>query len=276
MIRMIGIDLDGTLLTGDKRLTEENRAVLEEAGRRGIEIVPVTGRPLSGVPQEILDLSFIRYVITSNGAVVTDRSENRTVSSHCMTAETAAEVLAAAQGENTIREFFAGGYGFHDAESRKLLWKRFGGTEVIRYLEKSRIEVEDLQKCLAEKTGGIENISVMCATESDRAEVLGKIEKIAGISIIYPWPTDLEITAGEANKGEAVMSLARLLGLDREEVMAVGDSNNDLGLMEAVGLSVAMGNSTREILQAADRITQDNEHDGVANAIRLYVLEKGE
>ena len=87
-------------------------------------------------------------------------------------------------------------------------------------------------------------------------------------------PTDLEITSKDADKGEALMSLAAGLGLRREEVMAMGDGNNDLGLMNAAGVSVAMGNSAPEVLEAADFQTSDNEHDGVAEAIRYHVLNE--
>ena len=76
----------------------------------------------------------------------------------------------------------------------------------------------------------------------------------------------------DADKGEALLSLAAGLGINREEVMAMGDGNNDLGLMNAAGVSVAMGNSSPEVLAAADFQTSDNEHDGVAEAINRYVL----
>lgn len=271
MIRLIGLDLDGTLLTGDKRLTDTNVRALTEAAERGVHIVPVTGRPFRGIPKSVTDLPFIRYCITSNGAVTTDRGGNRAIRERYMTAETVKKVLEAA-GEDVIREYFAGGYGFHDAHTRKLLWKRFGNTPIIDYLRQSRVEVEDLMASLAGQRTGIENISVMCATPEERMRVLDRVERIDGVRIIFPWPTDLEITSREADKGEALLSLAGSLGLEREEVMAVGDSNNDLGLMKAAGFSVAMGNSTKEILDAADRVTEDNEHDGVAAAIDRFVL----
>ena len=79
MIRMIGLDLDGTLLTGDKRITEQNRIALQKASGKGIHIVPVTGRPLSGIPLQVTELAFIRYAVTSNGAVVTDMLSGRTI-----------------------------------------------------------------------------------------------------------------------------------------------------------------------------------------------------
>ncbi len=272
MIRMLGLDLDGTLLTGKKTLTEGNRKALEEAARKGVHIVPVTGRPLSGIPAQVFELPFIRYIITSNGAVTTDKSAKKPVRERYMTVETAERTLRAAEGEGIIREYFAGGYGFHDAETRRLLWKRFEGTPILAYLEKSRGQVEDLYGSLRAQGGGIENLSIMCPTAEKRQEILEAVKKISGIRIIYPWPTDLEITSAQADKGEALLSLAALTGCAQEEVMAMGDSNNDLGLMRAAGLAVAMGNSTPEIIGAAHYVTSDNEHDGVALAVRRYVL----
>ena len=272
MIRMIGLDLDGTLLTGQKELTAGNRAALKKAAENGVYIVPVTGRPLSGIPTQVMELDFIRYAITSNGAVTTDRACGKTIRERCMSKETAEKTLRAAQGERIILEYFTGGYGYHDSVTHELLWKKFENTPILRYLEKSRIPVEDLYGRLRESRRGIENLSIMCPTPEVKESILSRVKGIEGIRIIYPWPTDLEITSMDADKGEALLSLAAGLGINREEVMAMGDGNNDLGLMNAAGLSVAMGNSSPEVLAAADFQTSDNEHDGVAEAINRYVL----
>ena len=273
MIRMIGLDLDGTLLTMDKRLTDENRNTLEEAARRGILIVPVTGRPLNGIPRNIADLPFIRYAVTSNGAKVTDRQTGRTIRERCMTAETAEKVLTAAEGEGIIREYFTEGYGFHDPKTGKLLWKRFKGTPILKYLEQSRKDVDDLFSSLRDKKEGIENISVMCRSREERDHIVAKIKRSSGVHIILPVHTDIELISADADKGEALIALAGELGIRREEVMAMGDGDNDVGLMKAVGLSVAMGNAAQEVMDVADYVTLDNEHDGVAEAIRKYVLK---
>ena len=274
MIRMIGLDLDGTLLTGQKELTAGNRAALEKAAENGVYIVPVTGRPLSGIPTQVMELDFIRYAITSNGAVTTDRACGKTIRERCMSRETAEKTLRAAQGERIILEYFTGGYGYHDSVTHELLWKKFENTPILRYLEKSRIPVEDLYGRLRESRRGIENLSIMCPTPEVKESILSRVKGIEGIRIIYPWPTDLEITSMDADKGEALLSLAAGLGINREEVMAMGDGNNDLGLMNAAGVSVAMGNSAPEVLEAADFQTSDNEHDGVAEAIRYHVLNE--
>ena len=273
MIRLIGLDLDGTLLTRDKRLTDGNRLTLEEAAQRGVLIVPVTGRPLSGLPRNVADLPFTRYAITSNGAVVTDRQTGRTIRKRCMAVTTAEKVLREAEGDGIIREFFAEGQGFHDLKTRKLLWKKFTGTPILHYLEQSRRQVDDFYGSLRDQKGGIENLSVMCGSRGERDRIIAKIQKIEGVHIILPMPTDIEITSADADKGEALLALAEVLGIRRQEVMAMGDGHNDLGLMKAAGLSVAMGNASREVMDAADYVTLDNEHVGVAEAIRRFVLE---
>ena len=125
---------------------------------------------------------------------------------------------------------------------------------------------------LGAQPGGIENLSIMCRSESQKYDVLGRIRRIEGIRIIFPWPTDLEITSNRADKGEALLDLCTRLGISREETMAIGDGNNDLGLMRAAGFSVAMGNSDEDVKEAADFVTDDNEHDGVAAAIIKHVL----
>ena len=272
MIRMIGLDLDGTLLTRQKELTAGNRAALEKAAGIGIHIVPVTGRPLSGIPSQVLELDFIRFAITSNGAVTTDRRSGSAIRERCMSKATAEKTLKAAEGEGIIREYFTEGWGYHDPDTHKLLWKKFEKTPVLPYLEKSRIQVADLYGSLRESQRGIENLSIMFRSQQERDRVVEKVRKIEGIRIIFPMPTDIEITSDKADKGEALIALAKELGISGEEVMAMGDGDNDLGLMRAAGLSVAMGNADQKIRDEADYVTLDNEHDGVAEAIRRFVL----
>ena len=83
---------------------------------------------------------------------------------------------------------------------------------------------------------------------------------------------NLELSAPGVTKGRGLMALAEHLGLTPDQVMAVGDSGNDLTMVQLAGLGVAMGNATREVLAAADAVTADNDHDGVAEAIEKYVL----
>ena len=144
-IRLIGIDLDGTLLTRQKELTAASRRALTDAIRAGIEVVPVTGRPLAGVPREVLDIPGIRYVITSNGANTYDlsrgtgdgdrgelilkgtlggRTPGTVLRKAHLSHDTVKRILQAAPGEDVIREIFVKGVGYHDPPSPplRLFW----------------------------------------------------------------------------------------------------------------------------------------------------------
>ena len=138
MIRLIGLDLDGTLLTRDKKITERTAAVLNRAADRGIGIVPVTGRPLAGLPPELDRVRGIRYAVTSNGACVYDLGRKTILRENGMEPEKAAEVLSAAKDFDPIAEIFVGGYGYHTPDTSRRLEKRFAGTPVMDYIRRSR------------------------------------------------------------------------------------------------------------------------------------------
>ena len=274
MIRMVGLDLDGTLLKRDKSISDYSRDILRRASDAGTVIVPVTGRPLAGVPSAVKDLPGVRYCITSNGAAVYDLKERKVIKEVLMEPETVLSVLSAADGLCRIREVFTGGWGYHEHNDYQMLKKRFAGTPVMPYIDSSRKKTGSLEEFVRSCQEGFENISIMCGCPEDREKILRRLAGISGINVILPWKTDLEITDGKAEKGDALLFLAQRLGIGREETMAAGDSDNDLSLLRKAGLALAMGNASAHIKEAADYITEDNEHDGAARAVERFILEE--
>lgn len=293
-IRMIGIDLDGTLLTRQKVLTSVSRAALEEAIRRGIEVVPVTGRPLAGVPGEVLEIPGIRYVITSNGANTYDLSaqmQDRAASilsgtmngktpgtvlhkAH-LSHEVVRRVLAAAPGDDVIREIFIRGVGYHDPHTHTMLQKKFSiAPPILDYIMRSRKIVPDFEELLTDPSSHVENISLMFPSQTGRDAAFERLKKIRGsegarlLHVLLPWKTDLEVTHVLADKWRSLEGLGRHLGITDAQIMTLGDGDNDRPMLRGAGLSVAMGNAPDFVKETADRITADNEHDGAAAAIR--------
>lgn len=274
MIRMAGLDLDGTLLRQDKSISDYSREVIRRAAEAGCVIVPVTGRPLAGVPSAVKRLPGVRYCITSNGAAVYDLKEGKVLREVLMGRETALSVLEAARGTALIREVFTGGWGYHVPQDYERLKKRFSGTPVMAYIDGSRKKTDCLEDFVRGCHRGLENISVMCGSFEDREKIREKLSRVKGINVILPWKTDLEITDGKAEKGDALLFLAESLGIRREETLAAGDSDNDLSLLKKAGIALAMGNAPAHIMEAADYITEDNEHDGAARALERFILEE--
>lgn len=283
MIRLIGTDLDGTLLRRDKSLSARNEEALRLAAAEGVQIVPVTGRPLDGLPDALYTLigeGVIRYAITSNGAHVYALGDKGT-DPQCllrreMPREKVAQVLDTAReaAENSlIMEIFTGGRGYHDEETRASLMTRFHGTPVADYLKKSRTRIASLYDFLREtEDRQYENISIMLRSMEERDRVAAALEQIPDILVLRSWKTDLEVIDAKADKGTALLWLAHRLGIHRDEVMAMGDGGNDCHLLEAAGLAVAMANAVPELLRTADAVTASGDEDGAAQAIEKYVL----
>lgn len=304
-IRMIGIDLDGTLLTGNKELTDFSRGVLVECIRAGILVVPVTGRPLTGVPREVLRIPGIRYCITSNGAntydldSVKDQFDERAGKNQKdgpfpvltgqallrrahLSHEVVREILKAAPGKDVIREIFVRGVGYHDQETQQMLEERFCiKPPILAYINRSRRIVADFEGLLTDPASHVENISLMFPSIKERNEVLGRLVRIRGseggriLNVLLPWKTDLEVTHVLADKWRALQDLGNRLGISDKDIMTLGDGDNDRPMLRGAGLSVAMGNAPDIVKTEADMVAQDNDHDGAALAIRNAVLCAG-
>lgn len=278
-IRMIGIDLDGTLLTRNKVLTPAGRKALEEAVQAGLVVVPVTGRPFTGVPEEVLAIPGIRYVITSNGANTYDLELGKVLRKEHLPHSLAREILRQAPGENVIREIFLKGIGYHDPRTQKMLEARFSiAPPILAYINRSRRIVPDFEELLSDPTAHVENISLMFPSQEERDIVFDRLLKLEDrnknlpIQILRPWKTDLEITHIQADKWLALKDMADRLGISAEEIMALGDGDNDRPMLREAGYSVAMGNAPDFVKETADVCTLDNENDGAAAAI-CAVLE---
>lgn len=275
MIRLIGFDLDGTLLAPDKRITRKTRGVLERCAQRKIVLVPVTGRPFSGIPEEIRRMEFIHYAVSSNGSVTSRVPDGKVMRSFMMSAQTVQRVLLcarrAAGGRRFIAEVFTGGAGYHDGQTELLMKEKYRDKPaLLAYFKASRKTVPDLQHFVS--GGTFENISLMFSDGGQRQAAEGLLFDIPDIRVIVPASTDLEIVCGEADKGKALAGLAQDLGVRRDEVMAIGDGPNDRELLSCAGISVAMGNADGSLKDMADYVAQDNRHDGAAEAIERLVL----
>lgn len=269
---LIGIDLDGTLLTPTKTITQTTYDVLNEAIKRGNLIVPVTGRPLSGLPKELIANVDIRFAILNNGAVTVDLVDNSIVSKNQISKDSVIEIYNAVSSLDVIFEIFTDGYGYGDNESMRKLIKRYEHTYILDYILKSRVVVPDIYEHLQKNISNVDCISIMCNNPNKCADIRKMFEKIEDISIVSLNDVDLEINSINAGKGNALIALGSKLGISRERIIAIGDSDNDIQMLKMSGISIAMGNASEKVKMVSSYITEDNSHDGVAAAIKKIVL----
>ena len=284
-IKMIGLDLDGTVLNSRKQMTEAVGNAISAAVDAGIVVVPVTGRPLTGIPEFIFRNTHIRYAITSNGAIITDTVNNSVCESHFLSRDITQEAVKHAATFGQLYSIFVNGTGYSSVEAFNRIRSVFSGTDLEDYVEYSRKPVEDLTAFLNQPSKIFSSPDSLCLNydcveniwfhfaDSGKCDVAEAMFKsIAPDAMIHRMVEDeFEMEAPDADKGSSFLSLAQMLGIRQEETMAIGDSVNDIGFMKKAGISVAMGNSRPMIKELADFTTDDNNHDGVAKAILRFI-----
>ena len=271
-IKMIGMDLDGTLLTDDKKVTDYTREVLLKAIRQGVVVLVATGRPLSAIPQELLRFPGMRYIVTANGAQVLDLEEDVVLQESSIPATTACEILHILKDYDVMREIFVKGIGYGEREKIERVEHFFETPSMWEYIRTTRIPVESLKDTLCELNAGVDKVHAIFNDLEERKEARERIFQLEDVVVTGAFGNTLEINKEGTSKAESLIRLGEQLGIRREEIMACGDGMNDYEMIEKVGFGVAMENGNPKVKEIADYVTVSNEEDGVAKAIEKFVL----
>ena len=261
-IKLLALDLDGTLLNGEKQITPRTRAALDRARAQGVLLVPVTGRPAQGIPPVVRALPGLRYVVSSNGATIRDLAEGKVLLEKHLSAALCLEVLDRCAQVPMIREVFRAGVGYLSREDYEILRARYAGTSMLQYHLDTRQVVP----------GTVADF-LLTGSTGEKAALRDLLSDIDGIGFADPFPNDLEVIAQGIDKGEALGFLLGHLGIPAAQVLAMGDGGSDLPLLQAAGIGVAMANATEGLKAAADYVTASCDEDGVAAAIEKFVLD---
>lgn len=272
-IRLIALDLDGTLLNSDKQLTQQNAQALACAAARGIEIVPTTGRFFSGMPEIIRSLPYLHYAITINGAAVYDVRQDADIARAEIPLPLAVEIMRYLDTLPVIYDCYMNNWGWM-TRAMQLRADAFAPDEhYLRMIRNLRTPVDDLKSYLLETGRDVQKIQLFLTDPALRLTLLRQLGgQFEGLCVSSSVPNNIEINSTDANKGEALRKLAAHLGLDISRTMAIGDGLNDLSMLRAAGVGVAMENACPEAKQAADYVTGSCDESGVAAAIRRFCL----
>ena len=274
-IRLIALDLVGTLLTTDKRLTEHTKKVLARAAEQGIHIVPATGRSVTGLAPEVRGLPFVRYAITVNGAAVWDMDEERIVSRKAFSPEQARELWNFIQNRGAMLDASVDGVCRLSPDFYERINEFMPDEPRQRLIRSTRTPTENLTEMVTDGKHCIEKFNVFfpITMQAERQKLREELEQFGYLAITSSLGNNLELNHREATKGNGLLSLAKELGLMRIQTMAFGDGENDISMLKAAGAGVAMGNASEIVKQAADLVTKTNDEDGVAYIIETRVLQ---
>lgn len=264
--KLIAADIDGTLLTNDRRLTERTEAAIRAAKEKGVLFTLSTGRPLQGIRRYAHLLSENVPVITYNGSVVLTADTQEVLYSAGLPDEAARLICREAITRDVTAVAWAGGQ----------LYARRINDDVMDY-RLMTMEMPILvphEQTFLEATAGQVTKMLWIDTPDTIARYMKEMNAIlpGGVKCVTSNPRYLEFIRGDVSKSAALASAAEHLGITREEVIAVGDGLNDLDMITWAGTGVAMGNAADAVKEAADLITSSNEEDGLARVIEKLIL----
>ncbi len=279
MIRLIAFDLDGTLLDTGKGISERAAGILREASKRGILTVPATGRLQKGLPAGVRAMEHVRYGILLNGGVVADMQTGEEIFRCAFDREESLAVWDEISGLDAMTDVYLGGMAYMNDDLRERVSEFCLSDAVVRLVYQTRDFVPDVRAILqaAPAHDCAEKFNVYFRTAHYSALIPPAKEKLARLpflEVTTSVPNNLELNRLGADKGTGLLALCGALGIDPAETLAIGDGENDVSMLRAAGIGVAMKNACPEALAAADAVTElDNDHDGFAAALERYVLE---
>lgn len=265
MYRLIAIDLDGTLLNPrpHKMVTSRTRLALQNAVDAGVRIVIATGQNLAMLQHICSDLPIEGPQIIENGAQIADIKTGQVYHEHLLPAAYVLPVLAALQQAGFHRAYHTRSLVYADTNTPRVRqWYRPPVPPVI--------EIEDVTSLYPESCIKVVGVGEESRLRAHRPELM---KMFADQLYITQSAFDLlEFLHPAVSKESGLMTIARDLGIERAEIVAIGDGHNDIGMIQFAGLGVAMGNAHEEVKSKADYVTRSNAEEGVAAVIEDLVL----
>ena len=267
--KIVASDLDGTLLNKEQTVSEENFCAISEMNRLGVEFVPTTGRGMNEIDRSLINSPDIRYIITSNGAVLFDKNIGKPLLTRYVSKDSVRLILEALRPYNVFIAVHEGGTTYFDKNKYDPEFMNLCGIDAYygHILSQYAEAVEDFESFLL-SSDEMELICIFFETDEGVRTCKQIFEDSGKLCAANPHANYLEVYSSDAGKGKTLAAFAEKLGVDIADVIAVGDSNNDSTMIQEAGLGLAVANACDALKELADQtICDHSEH------IAKYVLE---
>lgn len=271
--KLIAVDMDDTLLRHDKTISKENIEALHKAREKGVYVVISTGRVFASAYAYADMIGFRTYIIASNGALIRDPNNN-TIYESILNYDSMVEIIKVCQKYNTYFQLISETTIFSPEITNKFQryaeWNELFKTELKVNVKEIKEPLKDIDK--------LKDNVLKIIVFNDDIEVLKSIReelsKNDSIQITSSYMDNIEIVNKGVSKGRALEILGEYLSIKKEEMIAIGDSENDIEMIKFAGLGVAMENAIEEVKKVADFITKSNMEDGVKYVIDKFILKQ--
>ena len=276
-IKLVALDLDGTLFDNSSRISKRNLTAIRSITDKGIHVVISTGRPFEGIPFDQIKGTGINYAITANGSGIYEISTGKCLYENAMDEELVTPILNFLLTRDIHMDAFIGGKGYTPIQCVETAQKLTVPSSIKNYIITTRTRLDNILQFIHENQLKVQKMTLNFypaadGTLIDRETVRKFLVSNPSITTVCGGYNILEFTRADANKGVGLRKLAEILGVNPDATMAIGDTENDLAIIEAAGIGVAMGNATDAVKARADYVTTTNTKDGVAAAIEHFIL----
>ena len=289
--KLLAIDLDGTLLNSYGEISDENKRAIKKAQENGIEVVLASGRVPDSIERYAKEIDSQKFLIAGNGTILKDIQKNEIIYDNFISKEKALKIIRMCE-ENSV---FCNVY-----TQKTIITKELNYNVQYYYYENSKKDdelrtninvVNDIYKYVEQiNTSPISKINICDENKIIFNSIVNKLKRINGVTILdvehmskkvikkgsefidlqYYYT---EITNEIADKWEAIKELARIMNIQKKEIIAIGDNINDEKMINNAGLGIVMGKSALSVRQNKNIVTKSNNENGVAYAIYNYILK---
>ena len=271
--QLIAFDMDGTLLDSKKDVLPSSVAAIDEALAAGKDVAIASGRCPKMVLMYRDAIPHVRYAICSAGAAIVDLFEAKTLETTEVPATALQKVMAASHGRDMLIETTCDGEFVVSRPEMERCERYSLGVYKSLYREQGTVldTAAEAEAFTLDPAHRIQKLNLHYTCDEDRDVA---VASLAGenVNVVYCERHSIEITHASVTKGTGLLALAAQLGISPEQTIAVGDADNDLPMLRAAGLAVAMGNANENARAASDVTVADNNHGGCAEAIHRFLL----
>lgn len=270
--KLICTDMDGTLLNSNNEISKRNLEAIKKASEKGVQVAVSTGR-LFVSANYYADLIGVKTpVIASNGAYIRDKNIDKVIYKSLLGYKNCKKVMEVMKKYDMYAHFNT----YNSIITEKLVHSSKFYSKMNESLPQDRRINIMITSNWEESFKEYENEILKCIVIDKDYEKLKLVKeellKEEGLEVVSSFVNNIEVMTKGVSKGNAVDILANYYNLSREEVMCIGDSENDLSMIKFAGMGVAMGNGSELVKENSDYITDTNNEDGVAKAIEKFIL----
>lgn len=290
MYKLITIDLDGTLLNRYGEVTEYTKDIIKKTTNKGVLVVLASGRISESVLTIAKEIGADKYYISGNGSVLYDMQKDEILYENYLTKEKVLEIIELCDKNSIYYNIYTENAVLAKSLNYNVAFYNYENTKKSSDKKTDINIVEDMYNYI--KNSNLNKFLKITICDENKivfSSILRKIKNISDIDVlevahmsqkkIKTGTKDVEVgyfytevSSKNVDKWFAIEKVMELENIKKEEVMALGDNNNDIVMIKNAGLGVAMGHSNEQVKKVADYITVDNNEDGVAKAIEQYVL----